>query len=341
MPEKDFLTREMLVEVIQVGIRHRQDLGDLQPLMDSITRLGLLQPITVTPSGLLVCGRRRLEAIRKLRWRTTRVWVRSNISDTLTSLLAQQDENALRKPLSPLEAATLYRELKEHLAEDARRRQEASRFGGDSDVGEVNGGRDSRPPDSPGRHETKTATQAATMVTGEDSSQRLERILKIRAVMEDEDRPLHIRRLAEAALDDIDAGGPVAPAYLRVMNTIRAGDQAAQHPVAPVTPPIPPTPDEIAELSRQALEKAKSERARRIELVSTAARPQQKVLRSPKALVLAWRELDGWTAHYDVHQVADALSDDEVAMVLRVLADSARFIDDVVAARKATASSTA
>ncbi len=40
------------------------------------------------------------------------VWVRSGISDKLSRLLAQQDENELHKPLNELETAALYRELK-------------------------------------------------------------------------------------------------------------------------------------------------------------------------------------------------------------------------------------
>ena len=51
------------VESIQVGRRHRRDLGDLDALAASIERDGLLQPITITPDGLLVCGVRRLAAI--------------------------------------------------------------------------------------------------------------------------------------------------------------------------------------------------------------------------------------------------------------------------------------
>ena len=39
------------VESIQVGARHRADLGDIQALADSIREHGLLQPITVTIDG--------------------------------------------------------------------------------------------------------------------------------------------------------------------------------------------------------------------------------------------------------------------------------------------------
>ena len=52
--------------------------------MDSLKRVGLLQPITISPDGHLICGFRRLEAAKALQWRTVRVWVRSGLSDELT-----------------------------------------------------------------------------------------------------------------------------------------------------------------------------------------------------------------------------------------------------------------
>jgi ParB family chromosome partitioning protein len=127
MPETSgHIELERNIDSIVIGVRHRIDLGDLGPLMKSIQRVGLLQPITITPDGLLVCGRRRLEAVKRLGWRSLKVWVRSGISDELSRLLAQRDDNELRKPLSPVEQAALYEELKKLLAEDAARRQEAS-----------------------------------------------------------------------------------------------------------------------------------------------------------------------------------------------------------------------
>ena len=108
---------ERRIDSIVVGVRHRKDLGDIEELMRSIEQVGLLQPITITPDGVLVCGARRLEAMRRLGERTLKVWVRSGISDDLSRLLSQQDENALHKPLSPLEAESLFREVKQLLAE--------------------------------------------------------------------------------------------------------------------------------------------------------------------------------------------------------------------------------
>ena len=57
------------VDSIAIGFRHRQDLGDIDALMRSIDQHGLLQPITITPDGVLVCGRRRLEAVKRMGWR--------------------------------------------------------------------------------------------------------------------------------------------------------------------------------------------------------------------------------------------------------------------------------
>ena len=56
---------ERALSSIEVGRRHRTDLGDIAALAASIARDGLLQPITITPDGILVCGLRRLEALRQ------------------------------------------------------------------------------------------------------------------------------------------------------------------------------------------------------------------------------------------------------------------------------------
>ena len=48
------------VDSLHVGRRHRADLGDIDALAASIERDGLLQPLTVSPDGVLICGARRL-----------------------------------------------------------------------------------------------------------------------------------------------------------------------------------------------------------------------------------------------------------------------------------------
>jgi ParB-like chromosome segregation protein Spo0J len=53
----------MLLEVpvaeIVIGERHRQDMGDLRSLAESMRELGLLQPIGMTDDRRLVFGQRR------------------------------------------------------------------------------------------------------------------------------------------------------------------------------------------------------------------------------------------------------------------------------------------
>ncbi|MFE5291397.1 ParB N-terminal domain-containing protein [Isoptericola sp. NPDC056618] len=334
MPEaKDYLGAERLVSSITVGIRHRVELGDLTALMASIERVGLLQPITVTPDGVLVCGRRRLEAITRLGWTSVKVWVRAGISDPLSGLLAQQDENALHKPLAPTEAARLYRELKTVLAEDARRRQKASRFGGNGDVGEENGGEDSSPPRS---DSSRTRFRAAVMVTGSGSFQRMEQIGHIQDVIDDESYPLEVRRLAEAELDKINDGGPVDPAYRAVMEAVELRAIVSE-PGNEADLEDEPTPEEIAQLSAKAFARAKEERKRRVELLSSHRVPQAPVKRSVTALVMSWTDLDGWTQHYDAAEVAAKLSEADWEMLERTVAESTRFVDLVRAARAGAA----
>src|SRR5512147_3245849 len=60
---------DLPLDRIRVGPgRHRQDMGDLQALADSMSEIGLLQPIGVTADFALVFGERRLRAARILGW---------------------------------------------------------------------------------------------------------------------------------------------------------------------------------------------------------------------------------------------------------------------------------
>ncbi|MDE0545935.1 ParB N-terminal domain-containing protein [Microbacterium sp. C7(2022)] len=159
---------ERSIDSIQIGARHRTDLGDLESLAESIRQHGLLQPITVTPEGLLVCGRRRLEALRLLGMRKVNVWVRAGISGRLTELLAEQDENTLHKGLTLTETATLYAECKKLLSEDASRRQKASRFGSPSTPGMDGAVTVTAPQTTPAGD---ARVQAAVITTGKQARQ--------------------------------------------------------------------------------------------------------------------------------------------------------------------------
>uniref|UniRef100_UPI003736AE4C ParB N-terminal domain-containing protein n=1 Tax=Luteococcus sp. TaxID=1969402 RepID=UPI003736AE4C len=193
-PQIGSIQLDRTVESILVGTRHRADLGDIDALAASIERDGLLQPLTITIDGVLVCGARRLAAIKMLGWRTVNVWVRSGLSDRLGQLLAEQDDNMLHKPYTQLEAAGLYREIKQVMAEDAARRKSATQFSSENQPGN-DGGANFAPPSSGPLG--KTREQAAAMIPGGASHTTLEKIGYLEDIANNPAQPETLR--AEAA----------------------------------------------------------------------------------------------------------------------------------------------
>lgn len=63
------------ISEIKIPFTFRQDMGDLQSLAESIRKLGLLQPITVTHENQLVFGLRRLKACELLGWESIPITV--------------------------------------------------------------------------------------------------------------------------------------------------------------------------------------------------------------------------------------------------------------------------
>lgn len=314
---------ERRVDSITIGARHRSDPErDLAPLMRSIDRLGLLQPITITPDGVLVCGHRRLKAVKELGWPTLRVWVRTGISDPLTQLLAEQDENTLHRPLSPFDAAALYQELKDLLTEDALRRQRATRFGAD-DGEEGDGGPDSGPPrPGPG----KSSRQAALTLTGSASHTRLEQICSIEGIAADDAVPADVRKIAEEELERIREGGAVDPSYQRVRTALKFAEDRE---------PDDDTAYDLEELAAKALAQARADRAARIaenrrkrEAAAEAAR------RSVHSFVLLWEDLEGWTDRYDPVEVGQELTDAQWSAFEQTLTASVEFVAAARAARE-------
>ena len=300
---------ERTVDSIQVGTRHRTDLGDIDALAASIREHGLLQPITVTIDGVLVCGRRRLAAIRQLGWRTVSVWVRSGISDRLGHLLAEQDENLHRKPLTQLEAAALYRELKQLMAEDAERRQVASRFSADHQPS-TDGGGNFPPPSGP---VGKAREQAAAMIPGGTSYKTMEKIGHVQHVADDPDAPEALRELATTELARIEAGGPVDPAYQRIRAAAAEVEQARQA--------------ELHALAEEAVARVTGPGRG-----SKRKTPATETVRAPgrwpvAAFVQTWTSLAGWWTHYAPDELAAELTDDQARVFLTVVDGTVAFAD--------------
>lgn len=102
----------MLVNIgeIKVKRRVRKDLGDLEPLKDSLRRYGLLNPITIDNKNRLIAGERRLEAAKLLGWTNINAVVVNNVS-AITKLELELEENNQRKEFTDAELLEGYKRL--------------------------------------------------------------------------------------------------------------------------------------------------------------------------------------------------------------------------------------
>ena len=299
------------VASIVVGNRHRTDLGDLTALAESIERDGLLQPLTVTIDGVLVCGARRLAAIKLLGWRTVSVWVRSGVSGRLGHLLAEQDDNLLHKNLTPSEKTALYRELKTLMAEDAARRQAATRFSVENQPGNDGAGNFPAPSEAAGR----ASEQAAAMIPGGVSYKTLDKIDYLRQVADDRDLPATVRGDAAAELELIDAGGPVHPGFERIRAAVDASEDA-----------------DLEALAQEAVARAHTAQKKPAPVTSTG---EAEPVRWPvRAFVATWTELADWWTHYDAEVLASDLTDEQIASFLATADGTSTFADELRAARQ-------
>jgi ParB family chromosome partitioning protein len=96
--ERATMLKNIDVDGIRVGKRFRQHLGDIEGLAGSMAEHGLLHPVLVNPQHDLIAGRRRLEAARRLGWRT----IPARVLD-LDAVTAEYAENLYREDLRPSE----------------------------------------------------------------------------------------------------------------------------------------------------------------------------------------------------------------------------------------------
>ncbi len=339
---------ERAVDSIWAGRRHREDYGDLDALVESIARDGLLQPITITPDGMLICGARRLAAIRRLGWKTVNVWVRSGISTTLGQLLAEQDDNLLHKPLTRTEEATLYAELKALMVEDATGRQEASRFTSKQENPRSHGAATVAAP-----QKGETRQQAALMVTGRNAYTSLERINELQHLAADPAQPDDVQRRAREELDRIDAGGSITGAQhrIRAAQALAELDTLASDPAQPAgirdaaaagaarLRELEDTarPADLERLAELAVERARTATKKRpAQLASArlrAVEEQPREFLPVRSFVYLWDELSTWTERYDPEAIGPALSGEQWAMFENAVTATVTFLETARAAR--------
>lgn len=335
------------VDSLHIGERHRADLGDLTVLAQSMREHGLLQPPTITPEGVVLIGARRVAAARLLGWKVITVWVRSGLSDRLGRLLSEHADHALHKPLTALEAAGLYRELKAVFEEASTMRQAATRFGA------APGGADGTG-DSPAPKPTFTGRareQAARLISGRDSSQQMERICRIEDLADDETASEIVRNQAQAEIDRIRDGAGVHASHLRMRAALSLDqlDQIAADPTKPAEVREEASTEaarlrtsdakaaEMERLAQDALARVKGPRRSKPKLVPSPRPQAVPALYSSRSFLATWGELDGWWESYDPEQMVRDLTEEQIELFFRVTEGTAQFAEQMRAARTALA----
>lgn len=105
---------EVPCERIQVGERHRKEMGDLEGLAASIAREGLLQPIGITEDFHLVFGQRRLVAVQDILKRPT---IPARVVRVSSIVAGEHAENEIRKDFTPSERAAIGAAVETELGE--------------------------------------------------------------------------------------------------------------------------------------------------------------------------------------------------------------------------------
>lgn len=95
---------------IRVKRRIREEPEDIEDLMNSMKRYGLMNPITINSENVLIAGRRRLEAARRLGWHM----ISANVieaTDRVSELEMEIEENTQRSNFTDQELMKAYTRL--------------------------------------------------------------------------------------------------------------------------------------------------------------------------------------------------------------------------------------
>ena len=101
---------EVKIDDIKIDKRIRKNLGDLNPLIESMEKFGQLNSIVVNPALHLIAGHRRLESARRLGWQ----YINAIIIDTKEKadlLEIEIEENVQRSDFTQEELSYAYKKL--------------------------------------------------------------------------------------------------------------------------------------------------------------------------------------------------------------------------------------
>lgn len=112
-------SRKVKIADIKVGVRRREDMGDVQGLADSLEKYGLIHPVVIDDEWNLVAGGRRMAAATLLGWKEIEVRLTGELSDNELRAL-ELEENIRRKDLTEYEKSRNLVELAEIKAEELK-----------------------------------------------------------------------------------------------------------------------------------------------------------------------------------------------------------------------------
>lgn len=207
MTETEFIVKQIDIAWVKVVGRHRRDLGDIGPLAESIEKVGLIHPITVTEDGSLIAGQRRLEAFRQLGRNAIPARVAFNLDEAVERLIVERDENTARKPMTPEELVSLGKALEALESPKAKERQR--------DAGREHGRGNSSCSDEQ-KLSAKSSFGGTRDTVAEAIGMSPTSYYRARTVVEAAKNPTatpESREVAEAALAEMNATGKVTGPY--------------------------------------------------------------------------------------------------------------------------------
>ncbi|MDX9799861.1 MAG: ParB N-terminal domain-containing protein [Spirochaetia bacterium] len=101
---------EVKIEDIIIKKRIRKNLGDLQPLMDSMSKFGQLNSIVLNSKMQLIAGQRRYESAKRLGWKYINAVI-IEVNSKADLLEMEIEENIQRKDFNADEISDAYKKL--------------------------------------------------------------------------------------------------------------------------------------------------------------------------------------------------------------------------------------
>lgn len=98
------------IDSIKIKRRVRKEPDDLEALMESMRRYGLLNPITISSRNVLIAGERRLESAKRLGWKSIDAVVLTD-TDPISELEMEIEENTQRSNFTEQDLLEGYKRL--------------------------------------------------------------------------------------------------------------------------------------------------------------------------------------------------------------------------------------